>query len=686
MTQSLQFDKSGQLSQHLKKHNTNTLVEEEKEEQKETVNMCCSLCNVLQPKKCWRNSLLEYLNSKQHVVLCLGEQESLDTYTKLTGSKISQTWRDQLIKFINDQSGDYSDKRWEFDYFQKFNDVGYGEEEQKQELRKDEKSLKQAERLAMQSKGPDLIFQRSDSMKHRDQEETGQNALRISSNFHDRVLLIKKHLEQKKHPIAQILFYFKKIYGSQYYFLLMKNQKVYLKQLTDKQVKEDQDLKRYKNMDEKKLIANNVKVLRMELKNFIKCIVRQILKFYSIPLRANDIKKDLLENMVINIVLKDEIYTIFERLYSDLHYDSIQRLIRLQNDQELLDAKVNFEVLKVNKEFRMDPDVRALFNYTGDGVFEELQHTEKPFERTINNLQKISSIESPMCKLEHIYKCCTTDIQKSLDQFWRDFDIPSKKLSVDVDNLQSLIVYFISRMDRCPQIISNLYLIEDFLPEAVQISNRAFYLAMLQSSCEFLINIQKKHENDNKWKEDKLMNKSIANLEKIKESQRKMKEESIVVNVPDYLEDNLSLHTIQSIKFSIKEEIISQAKSRQRSPVVSPREFDSSPKLQSSERRRRADQHYSFTDGGFSSLDPENEFFERNRALKDDLIRNQSSEIEEFQVVSREHQFQPQNSYQSTRNNTMSNPAKSRRITQVPILSRGEMKKIYAKGISHVQN
>ena len=63
---------------------------------------------------------------------------------------------------------------------------------------------------------------------------------------------------------------------------------------------------------------------------------------------------------------------------------------------------------------------------------------------------KIDSIESPMCKLEHIYKCCTTELQKILDSFWSNYNIPSKKLSIDADNLQSLIVYFVSRMKGCP--------------------------------------------------------------------------------------------------------------------------------------------------------------------------------------------------------------------------------------------
>ena len=94
-----------------------------------------------------------------------------------------------------------------------------------------------------------------------------------------------------------------------------------------------------------------------------------------------------------------------------------------------------------------------------------------------------------MIKLEHIYKCCTTELKKGLDRFWQNHDIPSKKLSVDVDNLQSLVIYLVSRMRGLPQIITNLNYIEDFLPEAVQISNRAFYLAMMQSSVEYLIDL-----------------------------------------------------------------------------------------------------------------------------------------------------------------------------------------------------
>ena len=149
----------------------------------------------------------------------------------------------------------------------------------------------------------------------------------------------------------------------------------------------------------------------------------------------------------------------------------------VQDSDQILNTKLDLQSLQVQKELQMTLESRD--GYKRNFQSQESEENLVPYDLPIKNLIQIDTIESPMCKLEHIYKCCTTDIQKSLDAFWKDFDIPTKKLSVDVDNLQSLIVYLISRIKGCPQIIANLYLIEDFLPEAVQLSNRAFYLAMM---------------------------------------------------------------------------------------------------------------------------------------------------------------------------------------------------------------
>ena len=100
-----------------------------------------------------------------------------------------------------------------------------------------------------------------------------------------------------------------------------------------------------------------------------------------------------------------------------------------------------------------------------------------------------------MRKLELIYKCCTGEIQKHLDDFWKCRDIPEKKLIIDVDNLQSIIIYLLANLyqsNPMKPILVHLAIIDNFLPDAVSQCNRAFYLAMMQSSSQFIINQHEK--------------------------------------------------------------------------------------------------------------------------------------------------------------------------------------------------
>ena len=74
----------------------------------------------------------------------------------------------------------------------------------------------------------------------------------------------------------------------------------------------------------KNRLKNNVKIIKNEIKGFIRCLVEQILKFYCIELKLNDIKKDLVENMVTNMIIKDDIYIIMHKLYTELNENDIQ--------------------------------------------------------------------------------------------------------------------------------------------------------------------------------------------------------------------------------------------------------------------------------------------------------------------------------------------------------------------------
>ena len=87
---------------------------------------------------------------------------------------------------------------------------------------KDIEKMKAENRLKIKEKND--VVTREDRAK----EETGQNALRLATKFHEKLLFIKKHLESKLHPISQIISKFKEVYSCQYYFLMMRDNNVYL--------------------------------------------------------------------------------------------------------------------------------------------------------------------------------------------------------------------------------------------------------------------------------------------------------------------------------------------------------------------------------------------------------------------------------------------------------------------------
>jgi hypothetical protein len=64
-----------------------------------------------------------------------------------------------------------------------------------------------------------------------------------------------------------------------------------------------------------------------------------------------------------------------------------------------------------------------------------------------------------MLKLEHINEGIITEIKGFLDEFWENREIQLKKLVIDADNLQAILVYVVARMQNCPWFLSNLALI-----------------------------------------------------------------------------------------------------------------------------------------------------------------------------------------------------------------------------------
>ena len=76
----------------------------------------------------------------------------------------------------------------------------------------------------------------------------------------------------------------------------------------------------------------NVEIIKEEIKGFIECLVNCINAFYSIKVDKNDLKRELMVNMVTNIIIKDEIYLILFAVYSQLLDDDIQKIKEINKD------------------------------------------------------------------------------------------------------------------------------------------------------------------------------------------------------------------------------------------------------------------------------------------------------------------------------------------------------------------
>lgn len=59
-------------------------------------------------------------------------------------------------------------------------------------------------------------------------------------------------------------------------------------------------------------------------------------------------------------------------------------------------------------------------------------------------------------------------------------------LTIETDSLQGILIYILLKTDY-PNMIAEVEMSELFLPESVTLSSRNFYLIMIKSSIEFII-------------------------------------------------------------------------------------------------------------------------------------------------------------------------------------------------------
>jgi len=357
--------------------------------------------------------------------------------------------------------------------------------------------------------------------------------------------LIKRHLKEKKHPLRELIETFK----SSFY-------EYWLPSLTKASPSSDRSIKEALKTKERAVD---------EVHYFIKMLFFATVKFYTIEIKERDLKKDLLINLLTNIVLTEDVYFILFQLISKSLEPQLQNLKAAMAKSP---GCLSFDRLKVPKAFQFDEEFRNLFEDeesasfydnsralgVGDSTlsFTVLQRsTEKSqyggsnaYADTIRRLLQVIKIEQPMSKLEHIYNCCTKSIEQELDAFWHQKKIPSSDLYIDADKLQGIMIYIISRTNY-PQILTEITITEEFLTKAVQLSNRAFYVVMIRASIEYLLehNFEKDititGEHPPEWASDAIVgsyqNKSyqLRMIEEDEEEEKQQEEESKSKGVPD---------------------------------------------------------------------------------------------------------------------------------------------------------
>ena len=80
---------------------------------------------------------------------------------------------------------------------------------------------------------------------------------------------------------------------------------------------------------------------------------------------------------------------------------------------------------------------------------------------------------------------CTSFIPREIDRFWKGVAVPPNKLFIDADNLIGIITYIVLQ-SRCPKLLVELNLVEEFITKATQFTNRVYYMTTIHSGLDWV--------------------------------------------------------------------------------------------------------------------------------------------------------------------------------------------------------
>jgi hypothetical protein len=141
--------------------------------------------------------------------------------------------------------------------------------------------------------------------------------------------------------------------------------------------------------------------------------------------------------------------------------------------------------LGVSRVLSLSPELRVDYlGWSTDPFI--IKEIEKPYYQTIEKLPKIQEIENPILKLEFLFQLFTEDLVRELRSFWGNTkEISKNDLYIDADSLKAITIYILIQT-KWSKLLVDILMIEEFSPDTIKMTNRAYYLTVLYSAFEYL--------------------------------------------------------------------------------------------------------------------------------------------------------------------------------------------------------
>ena len=156
--------------------------------------------------------------------------------------------------------------------------------------------------------------------------------------------------------------------------------------------------------------------LLAQVKLFIRMIAEAIIDFYKIKLGIFDLKKDLITVLSTNLIMSEEVYFVMFNMLSQVQEKKLQKLKKVMNSVETQEKYFSFDALKIERQLQFDKEHWKDFEEEAGEQGEEDDYSvfqfkqnclSVPYCRVLDSILDIIKIESPIVKLEQIYRSCT---------------------------------------------------------------------------------------------------------------------------------------------------------------------------------------------------------------------------------------------------------------------------------------